>query len=80
MSEAMNGTFSQQGLAPSEPPQRVERLLDREAPDRDPRREKSYGQEPARAHGAPPEEDRAEISEEALRALREAGQAKAPPA
>lgn len=80
MSETMNGTFGQPGLAPPDPMQRVERL-DRDSPDRERRQQEEFLREKRRIHLMSRGEDTVEISAAALRALQEAvpGDARPPP-
>ena len=77
MSEAMSGGMGQRAVDPSESMQRVD-PMDRDSPDRDRRQQEEFDKEGRRPHLHAPGEDRVEISEEARRALREAGQAETP--
>ena len=79
MSDSMNTPFGQSSLEPPDPTQRVERL-DRDSRDRERREPEEGGKETRRPYHPPPEEDRVEISEAALRALQEARQVPPPSA
>ena len=70
MSDSMGGTYGQRSLDPADPLQRVERL-DRDSPDRERRQQEEFERERRRIHLASPGNDTVEISEAALRALKE---------
>lgn len=74
MSESMGGTFGQRAVDPAESLKRVD-PMDRDSSDRERRSREDFDQEKRREHAPlPPGEDRVEISEAALRALRETAQ------
>ena len=78
MSDALSGGMGQRGLDPAESMQRVD-PMDRDSPDRERRQQEPFDKEGRRGRIHVQGEDRMEISEAALRALRESSQAGAPP-
>ena len=78
MSDALSGGMGQRGVDPTESMQRVD-PMDRDSPDRERRQQEPFDKEGRRGHFHAQGEDRVEISEAALRALREASEAGALP-